>query len=120
MKNNIKGLLKAAKNKQNAAIERTENAIDELLSNNKTINFKSVSSKAKVSTSWLYRNKDLRSKIENYRKEQLQMEEPEKNSIIKNKVISILKNKVKTLKEENSRLKAQIEVIYGQLHKKKS
>ena len=64
---NTQGLKANALKKKNDAIKRTELAIQKMLKENITINFKTVAEKAKVSTAWLYREPEIADRINKIR-----------------------------------------------------
>ena len=64
---NTQGLKANALKKKNDAIKRTELAIQKMLKENITINFKTVAEKAKVSTAWLYREPEIADRIKKIR-----------------------------------------------------
>jgi hypothetical protein len=63
-------LRKAAQAKRQAAVARAETAIRALIKNKQEINFRSVARAAGVSLDFLYRNDDLRVRIEKLRNQQ--------------------------------------------------
>lgn len=116
-KRNTDGLKIHAKNKSKRCMDRFNHAIKSLLTEGATINFNSVAKKAGLSTAWLYRNKEVRQKIELLRREQIKSKK-EQFSLkeeSKNAVIITLKNRIKKQEKEIKELKKQIEVLYGQI-----
>jgi hypothetical protein len=120
-KRNTSGLTESAKRKSVDTETRTEKAIRELIKEGKPINFHTVSKTAAVSIPWLYKNEKIRSRVEILRAKQgtyqrvpvpLQ-ERPSEAS--KDAIQVALKRRVKELTEENSALRKQLEVAYGQI-----
>ena len=116
-KRNTDGLKAHAENKRKECLKRFNLAIQSLLREGNSINFNSVSKKSGLSTAWLYRNKEVRQKIEILRKEQVRSKKVEYSlkEESKNAVIIALKNRVKLQEKEIKELKNQIEVLYGQI-----
>src|SRR5580692_10592306 len=63
MVRNTDGLKRNARSRSEDAMQRTTAAILLMLSEEKEINFRSVATRAKVSTAWLYGTKAVRDKI---------------------------------------------------------
>ena len=63
MQRNTDGIKLAALKKQELALAKANAAIDKLLSENRAVNFESVSQTAGVTWAWLYRS-ELRARIE--------------------------------------------------------
>lgn len=59
----IEALQEAAASKAKESAERVERALDKMLKQGQLINFKSVADVANVSTAYLYKQPDLRSRI---------------------------------------------------------
>src|SRR5699024_1848629 len=82
------------------------------------INFNSVSEKANVSKSWLYKKKDIRNRIETLRGMQISELIPRKQSKSPRSeevLIRTLKSRIKALEDENKQLKDQVQKLYGKL-----
>ncbi|QQV09994.1 DUF6262 family protein [Acinetobacter johnsonii] len=118
---NTQGLKANALKKKNDAIKRTELAIQKMLKENITINFKTVAEKAKVSTAWLYREPEIADRIKKIRamnnsknNNKLVLEKTSDTS--KDALIATLKARIKELELSNLEQKKTIEMLYGKLH----
>ena len=120
-KRNTSGLIESAKRKSVDTENRTEKAIRELIKEGKPINFHTVSKSAKVSIPWLYKNEKFRSRVETLRAKYgaprsvpVPLEErPSEAS--KNSIQAAFKRRIKELTEENTALRKQLEIAYGQI-----
>ena len=118
---NTQGLKANALKKKNDAIKRTELAIQKMLKENITINFKTVAEKAKVSTAWLYREPEIADRIKKIRamnnsknNNKLVLEKTSDTS--KDALIATLKARIKELELSNLEQKKTIELLYCKLH----
>jgi hypothetical protein len=127
-KRNTLGLARAAKDRRASAIKRAEAAIRSLIKEKRAVNFNSVSKLANVSKPWLYKEEDIRQQIEEWREktplmeQSLSMQKGPQNKTSqksKNHLIEMLKGRIHKLEGENETLKEQIEVLYGELYKKR-
>ena len=120
-KRNTKGLLEAAQNKRNNAYARVAIALEGLHKEGLAITFSGIARAASVTKAWLYRQPELRAKIEKLRASTLQQpREPRINSLeSKDAMISHLKNRTRSLESENAELRKQLEIVYGELHQRK-
>ena len=116
---NTSGMVKAAKKKREATIENTEKAIRQLIKENKPINFHSVANAANVSVPWLYKEVEIKERIQQLREQQrlkIKLDEDKKpSSASKDAIITTLKNKIKQQDEEIKQLREQLKVAYGQV-----
>lgn len=116
---NTSGMVKAAKKKREAAIEITEKAIRKLIKENKPINFHSVANAANVSVPWLYKEVEIKERIQQLREQQrlkIKLNEGKKtSSASKDAIITTLKNKITQQNEEIKQLREQLKVAYGQV-----
>lgn len=115
-KSNTDAIVKLAKKKSIKVRNRVEKTISEMSLKNETINFNAVSKRAQVSKSWLYKEKDIRERIETLRNQQVgKAYNPPKKSPQSNDVlIRSLKDRIKELEQENVKLKKQLERAYGE------
>src|SRR5688572_12260700 len=60
---NIEGLKASAQQRHEAAKQRTERGIQQLIRDGRPINFKTVAEVAQVSTAWLYQQPDIKERI---------------------------------------------------------
>jgi Family of unknown function (DUF6262) len=118
---NVEGLRTHAQKKAEATQQRAEEAIAQLIKEQRPVNFKTVAETAAISTAWLYGNEDLKQRIMHLRTQQTpktQMKLPvheQASSASKDGVIAALRKRIKELEAENRELKQQVEVAYGLL-----
>ncbi len=118
---NVEGLRTHAQTKAEATRQRAEEAIAQLIKEQRPINFKTVAETAAISTAWLYGNQDLKQRIMHLRTQQtpkaqvkLPVHEQASNAS-KEAVIAAFRKRIKELEAENRGLKRQVEVAYGLL-----
>ena len=70
MRRNIEGLKRSARLRSENAMQRALAALQRMETCNREINFRSVAAEAQVSTSWLYGEPELRSRIARLRRPQ--------------------------------------------------
>jgi len=119
---NVVGLYQSTQAKATATRQRAEDAIQLLLKENRTINFKVVAETAHVSTAWLYGQEDIKQRILALRAQQV----PKPHIVIptrerssdasKDALITLLRKRVKEQEEQIQQLKKQVEVAYGRLY----
>lgn len=119
---NVNGLRSSAEKRHQEARIRTDEAIHRLIRDRKPINFNTVSETAGVSTAFLYKQDDIRRRIEQLRGQQrsqaMQTKKPtDVSSDSKDAIIETLRARIRKLAEENKNLKQQVEIAYGQLHR---
>ena len=119
---NTEEIVRLAKLKTNRTREGVEKAISKLSLEGKVINFNSVAKEANVSKSWLYKEQDIRKRIESLRKQQQNHSSTrsmvKKSSRSEEVLIKTLKMRTKELEVENTKLKNQIQKLYGELYNK--
>ena len=123
MAGSTKGLKKYAEEKTIKTLEKVDKAIREISLNGDRINFNSVTMVSGVSKTFLYKNKEVKSRIEDLRKKQVSGEinkraKYDKTSKAKDIIISAKDKKIKELEDENKKLKEQLETIRGKLYEK--
>ncbi|NFB55102.1 transposase [Clostridium botulinum] len=123
MAGSTKGLKEYAKNKSKMTIEKVDKAIRELSLTEQKINFNSVSQLSGVSKTFLYKNEEVKKRIDELRQKQTskimnQRAKYDKTSKSKDIVIMAKDKKIKELEEENKKLKEQLEVLRGKLYEK--
>ena len=123
MTDNTKGLKEYALKRSQMALEKVDKAIRELSLTEHKINFNSVSQFSGVSKTFLYNNKEIKKRIEELRDKQVnktinQRAKYDKTSKTKDIIIMAKDKKIKELKEENKKLKEQLEVLRGKLYEK--
>ncbi len=123
---NIEGLRRSAEQRHLEAVQRTEQGIRQLLREERPVNFHTVSETARVSSAWLYRQADIRQRIEHLRTQGVvstarvgqkgrKVEASRVSDASKDAMLATLRQRVKQVEEENRGLKTQLEVVYGQL-----
>ncbi|PFB99447.1 transposase [Bacillus thuringiensis] len=116
---NTKSIVQLAKEKSKKTKEKVDRVISQLALSGEIINFNTVSKVAEVSKSWLYKQKDVRERIELLRGQQIKRKyvvNQHKKQRSEEVVIRTLKDRLKVLEEENKILKKQIQELYGQIY----
>ncbi|EJR82315.1 DUF6262 family protein [Bacillus cereus] len=110
-----------AKLKATRTRESVDKAISKLSLEGRIINFNTVAKEANISKSWLYKETDIRKRIELLRKQQYNhlsiRPVTKKGSRSEEVLIKTLKMRIKEV-EENTKLKNQIQKLYGELYNK--
>ncbi len=114
---NVEGLRQNAQKKRQQAIEQTELAIKQLIKNGKPINFETVAAAANVSKAWLYKETEIKERIEQLRS-QCAPKSPltpkqRASDASKDAIIRTLRERVKKLEAEVRDLRNRNEVAYG-------
>ncbi|GAA6619760.1 DUF6262 family protein [Scytonema sp. NUACC26] len=115
---NVNGLRQNAQKKKEEALQKTDEAIQQLIRENRPINFKTVSEVAGVSTAWLYKEEQIKERIERLREQgnrkQKLVPKQEKATAASNEAKYLaLKKKLQEVEAENRGLRNQMEVSYG-------
>lgn len=123
MADNTKGLKKHAEEKSKRTLEKVDKAIRELSLNNQRVNFNSISVESGVSKTYLYKNKEIRTRIEEIRQHQVSQEmnkraKYDKTNKSKDIIIMAKDKKIRELEEENRKLKQQLETLRGKLYER--
>ena len=103
---NTTEIVRLAKQKSQKTREKVDKAISKFSIEGKAINFNSIAKEAKVSKSWLYKEQDIRQRIESLRKRQITsiiVSKSEKSSRSEGVLVKTLKTRVKELEEENKK-----------------
>lgn len=114
-------LRQAAQAKRQAATNRAETAIRKLIKNRQEINFRSVARAAGVSVDFLYRNDDLRHRIEKLRTQQgtRPAAEPAPATADHGDIVHILTVKLRQEQDARrtavSQLKQQLAAAHGEM-----
>ncbi|PGQ83973.1 transposase [Bacillus anthracis] len=117
-KSNTTAIIQLSKEKSEKTRSRVEKTISEMALKKERINFNSVAHKANVSKSWLYKQKEIRTRVETLRGMQINELAPRKTSKSprsEDVLIKTLKSRIKALEEENKLLKDQVQKLYGKL-----
>ena len=123
MADHTKGLKEYAKKKTELTLEKVDKAIRELSLNEQKINFNSVSQLSGVSKTFLYKNEEIKKRIEELRNKQTskvmnQRAKYDKTAKSKDIIIMAKDKKIKELEEENKKLTEQLEILRGKLYEK--
>lgn len=120
LKRNTSGLEAHAQQKRESAIKRTEDAIARLIQEKRPVNFKTVSEESGVSRTWLYKEPEIKDRINQIKNKQTNKFRSKKkvdnqltNQPIDTSQIDELKTKIKKLETENYALRNHLEVVYG-------
>ncbi|WP_374019968.1 DUF6262 family protein [Paenibacillus thiaminolyticus] len=116
----LKAIHKARKE---ATKKKVDEAIQRLLRVSQSINFNSVASEAGITKATLYRNQELRERIESLRNQQSQAPSQKQlkrdlDENNKDAIIALLQRRIKKLEEELKQLREQQKISYGDLYKK--
>src|SRR5690625_4184243 len=118
---NTEEIVRLAKQKSRRTRENVDKVISKLSLEGKTINFNTDGNEANVSKSWLYKEHDIRQRIESLRERQITsnvVSKPKKSSRSEEILIKTLKRRVMELEKENKKLQNQIQKLYGDLYNK--
>ena len=118
---NTTEIVRLAKQKSQKTREKVDKAISKFSIEGKAINFNSIAKEANVSKSWLYKEHDIRQRIESLRERQIAsnvVSKPKKSSRSEEILIKTLKRRVMELEKENKKLQNQIQKLYGDLYNK--
>jgi tRNA nucleotidyltransferase/poly(A) polymerase len=102
----IEALQEAAAQKAKESAERVEKALEKMIKQGQIISFKSVAHSANVSTAYLYKQDDLRNRIETLRDQQKQRPKSKQPPTASDNSKSVI---ISTLREENKKLRAEID-----------
>jgi tRNA nucleotidyltransferase/poly(A) polymerase len=102
----IEALQEAAAQKAKESAERVEKALEKMIKQGQIISFKSVAQSANVSTAYLYKQEDLRNRIETLRDQQKQRPKTKQPPVASDNSKSVI---ISTLREQNKKLRAEIE-----------
>jgi small-conductance mechanosensitive channel len=116
---NVEGLRQNAQKKRQEAIKRTDAAIQKLLKDKRPVNFKTVAEVAGVSTAWLYREPEIKTRIERLREQGSHTKKAPPQQMTsdasKDAIIKTLKERCAKLDAEIRGLREQLEVVYGRV-----
>ena len=116
----IEALQEAAAQKAKSAAERVDKALERMIKQGQVISFKSVAQAANVSTAYLYKQEDLRNRIETLRDQQKQRpklkQPPPASDNSKSVIISTLREENKKLRVERDDLRRINESLTGRLY----
>lgn len=120
MRRNIAGLKQSARLRSEQAMDRALAALHRMDASDRQINFRSVASEAKVSTAWLYGQKELRARILRSRKTTSHLAIPasasqDRERLSRQNIVATLRLRIKALEEKNRELTTLLELAYGKL-----
>ncbi|KAF0821923.1 transposase [Cytobacillus firmus] len=118
---NTEGIIKHAKLKTEKTIQKVEEAIKKMIKKQIKINFNSVSAESGVSKAFLYRNTELRERIETLRNQQeglpsIKQAKRNMSDASKDVIISSLRKRIKDLEKENKEIKEQMKIKFGKIY----
>ena len=120
LKRNTSGLEAHAQQKRESAIKRTEEAIARLIKNKRPVNFKTVSEESGVSRTWLYKEPEIKARINKIKDKKASLSRSKRstsnnanNQPIDTSQIDEYKTKIRKLETENYTLRNHLEVVYG-------
>ncbi len=121
MGTNIDGLIKYSKSKKEIANQKVDEAIRKLATNGCKINFNTVSRESGVSKGFLYKEMEIKSRIEELRNKQINHEinqraKFDKTAKSKDVIIQAKDKKIAKLEEENTKLKLQLQFLQTRLY----
>ena len=116
---NVDGLRGNAQRKRQEAFEKVEQGIQKLIKEGQVINFNTVAKASGLSKAWLYKELEIKVRIEHLRENSSKAKEipPKQKSsdASKDAIIKTLKERIKKLEAENRGLRDQHEAIYGRI-----
>lgn len=120
LKRNTSGLEAHAQQKRESALKRTEEAIARLVKDKRPVNFKTVSEESGVSRTWLYKEPEIKARINEIKNKKNTKYRSKKstfsnsnNQLIDTSQIDEYKTKIRKLETENYTLRNHLEVVYG-------
>lgn len=120
LKRNTSGLEAHAQQKRESALKRTEEAIARLIKDKRPVNFKTVSEESGVSRTWLYKEPEIKARINEIKNKKSTKLRTKKsassnsnNQPIDTLLIDEFKTKIRKLETENYTLRNHLEVVYG-------
>ncbi len=117
-KNNLEACWKR---KHEEAVKKAKDAIAELVLRKEPVNFNSVHKMSGVAKSYLYKNEELRSLIEQERQKEIAIksawhEKYDKTSKSKDVIIAAKDKRIAKLEEENRRLQNEVNNLMAKLY----
>ena len=102
---------------------RVDETLKKMIKENQVMTFSQVAKQAQVSRAWLYKNDKIKNQIEAIR--EMQSKKTATDLAVTDKpdqkiIIEKLKLRIKSAQQENSKLREQIEVIYGKMVEKEA
>ena len=97
-------------------VEKVNIVRENLIKENKEINFNIVSKQSNVSKATLYKNEKIRKKIEELRKNNQKIFTKDKKDNRKDAIIASLKRKIHSLENEKKKLKDEMNMLYNKMY----
>lgn len=124
MADNLNGLRQNWKERGIDAREKALEAIEQMTMTGQKVNFNSVSKTSGISKSFLYETAEIRKRIEEQRKCEVDSEmnrraKYDKTSRSKDVIIEAKNKRIAALEEENSKLKKELQLLRGLLYSQK-
>jgi len=120
MSRKIEALQEAAAQKSQESLDRVEKALEKMIKQSLTINFKTVADTANVSTAYLYKTPEIRERIETLRDQQKNHSKPKippaASDNSKTVIINNLREEIKQLKAQIAELRKINETLTGRLY----
>jgi uncharacterized protein DUF6262 len=116
MHRDTEGLKRSARLRREEAMQRALIALSRMEGSDREINFRTVAAEARVSTAWLYNQRELRARIMRLRRSQTWKSSPERGEsedVSRKSIIATLRLRVKKLEERNRELTERLERAYG-------
>jgi predicted transcriptional regulator len=116
---NVDGLIRYAETKKKQTMEKVDLAIRKIVINKGNINFNSVSQTAGVSKAYLYKNTQIRERIEGLRSQNNNAYKYSKKEMTESSkdIVIVAKNKkIDELEKENKYLKEQLMTLRGKVY----
>lgn len=108
MNRKIEALQEAAASKALVTAERVERALEKMLKQGQLINFKTVAHVANVSTAYLYKQPELRNRIETLREQQKNSSKPKQPPPASDNSKAVI---IYNLRAENKKLRTEIDEL---------
>lgn len=121
MRNNTTGLNQNARLRSEQVMDRALAALQRMDASDQVINFRAVAAEAKVSTAWLYGQRELRARIMRSRGRTDHCQVPatsaalSRERVSQQNIVATLRHRIKALEERNKELTALLELAYGKL-----
>lgn len=116
---NVEGLRGNAQRKRKETFDKVEQGIQKLIKEKRVINFNTVADASGVSKAWLYKEPEIKARIEhlrqNHSKSQKVPAKQKTSDASKDAIIKTLKERLKKVEAENRGLRDQHEAIYGRI-----
>lgn len=124
MADNLKGLRQNWKTRGINAREKALATIEQMTVTGQKVNFNSVSKNSGISKSFLYETEEIRKRIEEQRRCEVDSEmnrraKYDKTSRSKDVIIEAKNKRIAALEEENSKLKKELQLLRGLLYNQK-